>query len=173
MKKNSPTDCISQLCPNCGLCCNGVLFADVELQKGDDRQRLAQLGLLLANKGRKQAFAQPCACFDGTLCRIYPERPVYCRAFACGLLKKVQAGRLEAKTALKIIAEARHRVDRVGKILGQLGQNNESLALMERYSQAMQEPVDLSGSEDTIELRGELMQAMEALMQTLQRDFLK
>jgi hypothetical protein len=25
-----PTGFVSQLCPNCGLCCNGVLFGDVE-----------------------------------------------------------------------------------------------------------------------------------------------
>ncbi len=31
------------LCPDCGLCCNGVLFADVELRAGDDAGRLKQL----------------------------------------------------------------------------------------------------------------------------------
>jgi Fe-S-cluster containining protein len=173
MKKNSPTDHVSQLCPNCGLCCNGVLFADVELRKNDDAQRLAELGLSLKRKGRKQAFAQPCACFDGALCRIYSERPTYCRAFECGLLKSVQAGELKVKTALGTIAEARRRVEMVHKILRRLGQKDEPLALIERYSQAMRQPVDLSGPEDVIALRGELMRAMESLMQTLQRDFLK
>ena len=66
MNKKSPADFVSQLCPKCGLCCNGVLFADVELRKGDDAQRLAELGLSLEKKGRQQAFAQPCACFDGS-----------------------------------------------------------------------------------------------------------
>src|ERR1700690_3155265 len=130
MKKNSQTDPVSQLCPNCGLCCNGVLFADVELQKGDDARRLAELGLSLRKKGRKRAFAQPCACFDGRLCRIYPERPAYCRAFECGLLKAVQAGGLETKTALKSIAEAKRRADKVHKILRRFGQNDEPMALM-------------------------------------------
>ena len=164
---------IDQLCPKCGLCCNGVLFADVELRKADDAQRLAELGLSLKKKGRQRAFAQPCACFDGTFCRIYPERPAYCRAFECGLLKKVQIGEEEATTGLKTIAEAKRRVEKVRKILRQLGQKNEKLALMEHYSQAMREPVDLSGPEGTVALRGELMLAVESLMQTLQRDFLK
>ena len=54
------------LCPNCGLCCDSTLFADVELRAGDDAKRLKQLGLTLVKKGRtKLAFAQPCACFDG------------------------------------------------------------------------------------------------------------
>jgi uncharacterized protein len=173
MHNHSPTDFVSQLCPNCGLCCNGVLFADVELQKGDDTRRLAELGLLMKRKGRKRAFVQPCACFDGTLCRIYPERPAYCRAFECGLLKRVQAGERETKTALKTIAEARRRVEKVRHLLQQLGQKDERTALIERYAQIMREPVDLSGPEDAVELRGELMRAVEALMQLLQRDFLK
>src|ERR1017187_2031103 len=106
MSKHSFTDAISQLCPNCGLCCNGVLFADVELRKGDDAQRLAEFGLSLEKKGRQQAFAQPCACFDGKLCRIYGERPKRCRTFECGLLKRVQTGDLGADAALQTIAEA-------------------------------------------------------------------
>jgi Fe-S-cluster containining protein len=173
MSKYSFTDAISQLCPKCGLCCNGVLFADVELRKGDDAQRLAELGLSLVKKGCKPAFAQPCACFDGTLCRIYSERPAYCRAFECGLLKGVQAGELEAKTALKTIAEAKRRVEKVRCLLQRLGQNDEQLALIKRYAQVMREPIDLSGTEDSAELRGELMLAVNDLMPALQRDFLK
>lgn len=173
MKKNSRTDPVSQLCPNCGLCCNGVLFADVELQKGDDARQLAGLGLSLKKKGCQRAFAQPCACFADPICRIYPDRPAYCRAFECGLLKAVQAGEREAKTALTTIAGAKRRVDKVYEILRWFGQNEESTALMERYSQVMREPVDLSGPEDAVAMRGKLMHAMEDLMRLLQRDFLR
>ena len=75
-------DAVSQLCPNCGLCCNGVLFADVELRAGDDAKRLKDLGMTLEKKGQgKVAFAQPCACFDGKLCGIYADRPKRCRTF--------------------------------------------------------------------------------------------
>ena len=98
VSKNSSTDAVSQLCPNCGLCCNGVLFADVELRKGDDAGRLAELGLSLGMKGSKLAFAQPCTCFDGKFCKIYADRPKRCRTFECGLLKRVQAGGLESGT---------------------------------------------------------------------------
>ena len=43
----SPNNSVEKLCPNCGLCCNGVLFADVELRVGDDAKRLQKLGLTL------------------------------------------------------------------------------------------------------------------------------
>jgi uncharacterized protein len=173
MNTNEPTDAVSQLCPKCGICCNGVLFADVELRKGDDVQRLAELGLSLKKKGRKQAFAQPCACFDGELCRIYTRRPKRCRAFECGLLKRVQAGEMGADAALKTIAEAQRLAEKVRGQLRRLGQSDEQLALNRRYAQVMREPIDLSGPEDAAELRGELMLAVNDLTQTLQRDFLK
>src|SRR5208337_5052378 len=81
-------NCVDQLCPKCGLCCNGALFADVRLQKNDDSRRLTELGLSVKSKADRPVFPQPCSCFVGTLCRIYAERPGHCRAFECGLLKR-------------------------------------------------------------------------------------
>ena len=165
---------ISQLCPNCGLCCDSTLFADVELRAGDDAKRLAELGLSLEKKGRgRLAFAQPCAGFDGKLCGIYHDRPKRCRTFECGLLKKVGADELSAVAALKKISGAKILVKKVRELLRSLGQDDERLALTKRYTQAMSAPVDLSASETDCELRGELMLAVNELMQILQRDFLK
>ena len=163
---------IDQLCPNCGQCCNGVLFADVELRMGDDAKRLTELGLSLEKKGRRQAFAQPCACFDGRLCRVYAERPVRCRTFECGLLKRVQSGELDADAALKLIAQAKRQVEKVCKLLRHVGSDDERLALSQRYRRAMGEPVDLSGGKASVELPGKLMTAYRDLMQTLQGGFL-
>jgi Fe-S-cluster containining protein len=168
-----PSDPVSQLCPKCGLCCNGVLFADVELIEDDDARRLAKLGLPLKKKGRKRAFAQPCAGFDGARCRIYAGRPGHCRAFECGLLKRVQAGGMEAGAALKEIAGTQRLAEKVRELLRDSGDRNEAPALTRRYVRVMRKPVDLSGTEDAAELRGELMLAVNDLMQALQRDFLK
>jgi Fe-S-cluster containining protein len=167
-------DFVSQLCPNCGLCCDSTLFADVELRAGDDVKRLAKLGLTIKKKTRtKLAFAQPCACFDGKFCGIYADRPKRCRTFECGLLKKVGADEMTAGVALKKISEAKKRAETVRKLFRQLGQNDGRLAMTKRYAQAMSAPVDLSASENDSELRGELMLAVGELMQILQRDFLK
>src|ERR1700759_4660691 len=106
---------VDQLCLNCGLCCDGTLFADAELRAGDDAKRLTKLGLALKKKGRtKIAFAQPCACFNGRLCTIYPDRPKRCRLFECGLLKAVNAGEMKVGMALKKIAKAKEIVKGVG-----------------------------------------------------------
>jgi Fe-S-cluster containining protein len=164
---------IEQLCPNCGLCCNGVLFADVELQKGDNAGRLIDLGMSLKKKGMKRAFAQPCHCFDGKLCRIYADRPKRCATFDCGLLKRVQSGEMPAPAALKRIADTKKLVEKVRRLLCRLGEKDEQLALTKRYSRMMTRPIDLSIDEDTGEARGELMLAVNDLMHILQREFLK
>jgi len=172
MAMSKPTDAVSQLCPNCGLCCNGVLFADVELRAGDDAGRLAELGLSLTKKGSKLAFAQPCACFDGKLCTIYADRPKRCRTFECGLLKRVEANTMTANAALKKISAAKIQAEKVRELLRQSGQREERMALTHRYAEAMQSPIDLA-DEGSAERHGELMLAVNDLMTLLQRDFLR
>ena len=164
---------IEQLCPNCGLCCDSTLFADVELRAGDAAPRLQRLGLTLHRKTKtKLAFHQPCACFDGKLCRIYEDRPYRCRQFDCGLLKRVAANELTAGAALKKISETKRHAEKVRELLRSLGQRDEPMALTHRYAEAMSAPIDLA-DEAGAERHGELMLAVNDLMTRLQRDFLR
>jgi Fe-S-cluster containining protein len=169
---NKTTDAIAKLCPACGLCCNGVLFGDVELQRGDDAQQFSEVGVELFRKGRKTAFSQPCACLVKGLCTIYASRPKRCAAFDCGLLKRVQNDELTAPAALKKIAEAKRRAADVLKLVRQLGNDEESLPLNQRYSAVIAQPIDMSADEAEIERRGELMMAVSKLTDSLGRDFL-
>jgi hypothetical protein len=162
---------VSQLCPTCGLCCNGVLFGDVELQRGDDAKRLDALGVELFGKGRKTAFSQPCSCFDGKLCGIYADRPRQCRAFECGLLQRVNAGKLTAGAALKTIAETRRSSDAVLQLVRELGNLDETKPLNQRYADVVAQPMNMSASEAELERRGELMMAVARLVKSLERDF--
>jgi Fe-S-cluster containining protein len=166
-------EAVDQLCPNCGLCCDSTLFADVELRAGDNSKRLQQLGLTLTNKGRgKLAFAQPCACFDGKLCGIYHDRPKRCRTFECGLLKRVAVKEMTASAALKKIADAKNQAQKVRGLLRALGQRDEAVALTHRYAAAMSEPIDLA-DDINADRHGELMLEVNDLMTRLQRDFLR
>ena len=160
------------LCPACGMCCNGVLFADVELRRGDDAARLRTLGVKLFAKGGKRRFAQPCTCFDGKLCRIYAERPERCRTFECRLLQRVMAGELSEAAALKAIATAGRAANSVRRLARQLGETDETLPLNRRYARIMAQPIDFAGDEAVIERRSELMLAVDRLAKTLERDFL-
>ena len=164
---------IDQLCPNCGLCCDSTLFADVELRAGDDRQFLQKAGIKFCKKGKtKVAFAQPCACFDGKFCKIYEDRPKRCRLFECGLLKKVESGKMTPAAALKKIHNAKLRAGDVRTLLRALGQTDEQMPLTQRYTEVMVAPIDFS-AESSAEQRGELMLAVNDLMNQLQRDFLR
>ncbi len=171
--KPNPTASIDRLCPNCGLCCDGTLFTDVELRAGDDPARLKKLGLTLAPKTRTRlAFAQPCAAFDGKLCCLYHDRPKRCRLFECGMLQRVQSGELKPALALRHIAAAKRQVKKVHKLLRALGQCDEQLALMHRYTDAISQPIDLANPAQA-RCHGQLMTAANELMERLQRDFLR
>jgi hypothetical protein len=123
---------VAQLCPQCALCCNGVLFKDVELQPGDDAAKLKRLGLVFA-KSRKLKFPQPCAALECSRCRIYTDRPARCREFECDLLKSVAAGEMETPGALRVIRDAQKRAERVKRLLRELGDDEESRALSLRF----------------------------------------
>ena len=166
------SDAVSQLCPACGLCCNGVLFGDVELQRDDDAKNLAALGMALQKKkSGKICFTQPCSCFDGKFCDIYENRPKRCRTFECRLLERTQSGKVTVSSALKAIAEARRCADDVRKLVRELGQNDERMPLNRRYSEVMSQPINFADEEKS-EHRGELMLAVHKLTKILERDFL-
>jgi len=162
-----------RLCPECGLCCNGVLFADVQLEKGEDPLALQSAGLVLGRVRGRPAFSQPCACFDGRLCRIYPDRPKRCRGFDCYTLQRLERGDLDLAQALRRVQDASCRAEHICRLLRKLGQTDESLALTHRYRQIMERPVDLSDGGMFAGLRGELMLAVGELMDLVHQEFLK
>ena len=124
------------LCSACGLCCNGVIFANVALLPADDAAGLRSAGLPVQaphSALRPPHVAQPCAAFDGCRCRVYTERPRYCREFECATLKSVKAGRREPAAALRVIRAARSRADKVRHLLNVLGDTDEQLPLSARF----------------------------------------
>ncbi len=155
-----------QLCPACGLCCNGVIFANVGLRAGDDAARLRLLGLPVCapqSKLRPAHLSQPCAAFDGCRCRVYADRPQYCREFECVLLKSVQAGRTEPAAALRIIRTARERADKVRHLLGALGDTDEHLPLSARFRRKGKRMQERDTDEETADLYAQLTLAVHDL----------
>lgn len=163
---------VAALCPACGMCCNGVVFADVRLERGDDPDRLRALGLPLFSKGGRRRFNQPCACFDGRFCRIYAERPTQCRAFECRLLQRVAANELPVQEGLRAIARTRQAVNEVRLLVRKLGEVDETLPLSRRYARIMTQPIDFGGDEEVVEQRSALLLAVDRLARLLARDFL-
>lgn len=123
----------SALCLTCGLCCDGTLFGNVELQLGDDVDDLRRLGLDVSTRG-KPKFPQPCSALQADCqCGVYAERPQQCRAFECALLQSVKAGRVSVAAAGQIIRRTRKQASRVRQVLGELGEGDERRALAKRF----------------------------------------
>ena len=175
------------LCLTCGLCCNGVIFADVQLQRGDDAARLKALGLRLASlPGRPKAkgsdakepraflqkkFNQPCAAFDGCRCRIYEDRPKYCRAFDCSLLKSVNHGETKPSDALNLIEKARRRADKVRQLLRKIGDKDEHVALSLRFRRTARRVQQGEVDRQTGDLFSQLTLAVQDLNVLLSESF--
>ena len=157
---------LNQLCLSCGLCCNGVIFADVKLQSGDDASRLRALGLPVTQpqvRRNQPRFVQPCAALDGCRCRAYAERPQHCRQFECVLFKSVAAGRTEPSAALRLVRTAHKRAEKVRTLLRELGDNDEHLSLGLRFRRTARRIQQSELEETTAATFGELTLAVHDL----------
>lgn len=129
---------IAGLCLQCGLCCNGVLFRDVELQDGDNVMRLLQHGLPVKTApGTKEPayrLPQPCdALCDNLRCRVYAQRPARCREFECAILQNVLAGKLPMEAALRKIHRVQAKIRAVERLLRSLGEQRSDQPLKKRF----------------------------------------
>jgi len=138
---------VQKLCLNCGICCDGTLFKDVELRPGEDAAALEVLGLKLSSrilgsarknqdpnsKIRSPKFRQPCTALSECACRIYAGRPAHCREFECALLKAAAAGYIQLPTALKVIHSTRKKADTARALLDALGDTASDVCLSIRF----------------------------------------
>ncbi|MBI2949551.1 MAG: YkgJ family cysteine cluster protein [Verrucomicrobia bacterium] len=169
---SSPTAAAESLCLSCGLCCNGVLFKDVELREGDNAEQLESIGLPLERLKKKIRFPQPCAALCGdNRCRIYADRPVRCRQFECALLKEVNAGHVEMSAALRIVRTARERAGKVQRRLAELGDTDTALALSIRFRRTKRRVESGALDEETAETFSRLTLAVHDLNLLLRDSF--
>lgn len=153
------------------MCCNGVIFADVQLQKNDSPEHLKSLGLPVGLRRNKSCFNQPCAALEGCRCRVYDDRPQYCREFECVLLKKVLAGRQTVDSALKVIQKAHKRAEKVRNGLRELGDDNETLALSKRFQRVRRRIESGGATEEEADAYGRLATSMHELNLLLSQEF--
>src|SRR5215468_1936497 len=120
------------LCTKCGLCCDGTLFADVELVGQAEAARLEIMGMEVESEDRNVGLlSQPCAALRGTRCGIYAHRPNCCRVFECHLLQNARRGAVTIERALEQIADARAQIRKVRVLLDRLGNRDEDLPIKE------------------------------------------
>ena len=161
----------ARLCAACGMCCDGVLFHSVNLQKGDSTRQIASLGMKLRRKKGVEFFLQPCSMHSetggGCSCAIYEQRPSRCRLFNCQQLLAVASGAVPEAAALGKIQEARTRVAHLNEMIGQFGESNLNRSLSHRVAHAL----TLKKGEERTALHDRLEEAMIELEAFLDKEF--
>jgi Fe-S-cluster containining protein len=129
----------STLCLQCGLCCDGSLFSDVELANDREASRLELSGVNIEEADEDEQhplLLQPCTALRGMKCSIYKARPECCRTFECQLLQQVSRGITSPKKAMTVIRKAQRRIAKIETLLSDLGHPKSPLPLKERYFEA-------------------------------------
>jgi hypothetical protein len=162
------------LCTRCGLCCDGSLFADVELASGGEASALEVMGLEIEDDDDDGGglLVQPCGALKGTRCSIYPHRPDCCRTFKCRLLQEAERGMVEVERAKEKIAQALRRIERVKELVVQLGTGAERLPLKEHCLEALALSEAAAAGPAVKRKRAELQAAMTSVERLLQAAFL-
>lgn len=154
------------------MCCNGVLFRDVELQPDDDAKKLETLGLPIERLKTKTRFPQPCAALgEDCRCRIYAQRPQRCQQFDCALLQSAVAEKISVPSALSIIQQAHRRAEKVRRFLRVLGDQDEHIALSLRFKRTRRRIESGEIDSDTAGAFGELTLAVHSLNVLLSQRF--
>ena len=154
----------ARLCAACGMCCDGVLFHSVVLQRSDSARGLSALGLKIKRRTGRKFFLQPCSAYRECRCAIYGGRPDRCRHFNCRQLLRVATSETTETSALQNIEEARNLSARVNALVSRLAETNPNRSLAQRCANA------LTDSERT-PLHDELESAMRELESLLAREF--
>ena len=160
------------LCTECGLCCGGSLFADVELAGADEASTLEVMGLEIEEDDDGAVLLQPCRALRGTRCSIYPHRPDCCRTFECRLLQEVRRGAVDVEQAKRRIAEALNQIEQVRELVGQLGPANAYLPLKECCAEALAFSAERKPDSFTNRKRAELAKALASVERLIQKTFL-
>ena len=93
------------LCQSCGLCCDGTLFSQADLDSTGVGPSWPQIVVQSISTGK--SLPQPCAAFQRNLCVIYPSRPSVCQKFRCKLLKQYTSGKVSFDAALSVIGKTK------------------------------------------------------------------
>ncbi len=160
------------LCTHCALCCDGSLFADVELASRAEATGLEILGLEVEEDDTSGGLLmQPCTALQGKRCGIYAHRPACCRSFECRLLQETRSGVTSVEQATAHIRGAQQRIGRVQELLIRLGQRDERLPLGERCAEVL--ATERAATPERATLRAELEAAMTDVERVIRTTFLR
>ena len=91
-----------QLCTNCGMCCDGSLFATCYVHPTE-----AQFIKHVIPIKEGNILQQPCAALVDNKCQVYNDRPGGCRHFECDILIAYKESNITKAVALSMIEDTK------------------------------------------------------------------
>jgi len=147
------------------------MYKTVGVEANDRLPLLRSVGFALVTEDGFTFFRQPCNAFETDRCKIYESRPSVCKAYRCLLLRRLEAGDIEADQALALVSKVTALRDRVRSgLMSYLG-TDDRLPLGELYRRMLQK---LDAAEDPAAARrehGDLLFDVVALRVVLAREF--
>lgn len=134
----------SQLCTQCGLCCDGTLFEDVELDDEREFHLCENLGLSIDDSQDEFLLSQPCKALKESQCTVYLHRPQCCRTFYCHLFNQVQQSKITLQKALEDIHALKSAKKSLLELLSQNDFESPHLPLRSRIQEALGNEAQLS-----------------------------
>ncbi|OIO66540.1 MAG: hypothetical protein CO186_05675 [Zetaproteobacteria bacterium CG_4_9_14_3_um_filter_49_83] len=105
---------LSSICQSCGMCCDGTLFHQANLENKHDRALADSLELVTKQQHDKLVFQLPCHHFNRQ-CTIYQQpRPAICQGYFCQPLKMAKRQKISLHQAHDTISTAmklKHKFD--------------------------------------------------------------
>lgn len=160
----------SDICLSCGLCCNGVLYARVNLTPKEEALAEELALPIIEDDAGVRSVPQPCQCFVDERCSIYEQRFGTCRTYRCALLRNVESGHVPAAEALGVIEQARGLLRALYRLLGQQEPRRTDISIWERVSTYLNEH-DVLGSPERTAANAKLLLTMRALSLLCHRHF--
>ena len=101
---------LSELCVECGLCCDGTLFRFLPVEPGE-LETYRALALPVVTQSGRLAMQLPCSKLEKRCCTVYAKRPSGCRGFVCHLGRRLELADIGFDEALETVREAQRRIE--------------------------------------------------------------
>lgn len=148
---------LTRLCRTCGVCCNGVMFAYVEVEKSEMRADTRRRLHVLEAENR---FTLPCCEHGPEGCQVYDDRPSICRSYTCALYDEYKETGEELDRKLM-------RVERIKQLVATIRARRRGAADHEWLPRAISEMLAVGKPTD---VERELLLDVAELAMRLQRD---
>ena len=102
----------SDLCTQCGLCCDGGIF-DYGPLAPEEVEPAREAGMAVVEADDKAGFLFPCPQLACATCQIYSIRPQTCRGYRCETLKALDAGKIDLAEGLSRVKQGREAFERI------------------------------------------------------------